>query len=56
VSAVTCREGKASHRYGSSNIQLRSDFLWFIVLLSVGAVASAVLLIGRRRNAGSADA
>jgi hypothetical protein len=39
-----------------SNLQLRSDFLWFIGLLFVGAVACAVLLIGQRRNKGDIDA
>ena len=40
----------------ASNIQLRSEFLWFIGLLFVGAVACAVVLIGQRRNAGDNDA
>jgi hypothetical protein len=40
----------------ASNIQLRSEFLWFIGLLFVGAVACAVVLIGQRRNAGDSDA
>ena len=29
-----------------SNIQLHSDFLWFIALLFIGAVAAAALLVG----------
>lgn len=31
-----------------SNIQLRSDFLWFIALLFVGAVASAIVVLRAR--------
>jgi hypothetical protein len=34
----------------ASNIQLRSEFLWFIGLLFVGAVACAVVLIGAGDN------
>ncbi len=37
----------------ASNIQLHSDFLWFIGLLFVGAIAAAVLLLVGRRKAGA---
>lgn len=34
----------------ASNIQLHSDFLWFIAVLFVGALAAAVLLVAGRRK------